>query len=101
MLANLETPDAPIICNGYKDDEFIEMALWATKLGRKVIIVVEKPSELDTIIRLSRRLARQAAASASGPSWPPAGGASGRAPAGTSSKFGLFPIGDPRRHRAS
>jgi arginine decarboxylase len=47
---------APIICNGYKDDEYIEMALWATKMGRKTFIVVEKPSELDLIVKWSKRL---------------------------------------------
>ena len=60
VLASMENLDAPVICNGYKDDEYIEMALWATKLGRKVIIVVEKPSELDLIIRWAKKLQRQA-----------------------------------------
>lgn len=56
VVASLDTKGAPIICNGYKDTEFIEIALWALKLGRKVFIVVEKPSELDTIIKVSARL---------------------------------------------
>ena len=34
VLASNENLDAPTICNGYKDDEYIEMALWGTKLGR-------------------------------------------------------------------
>jgi len=45
--------DAPIVCNGFKDDEFIEMALLAQKMGRQVFIVVEKYSELETILRYS------------------------------------------------
>jgi arginine decarboxylase len=40
VLASLDNLEAPIVCNGYKDDEYVEMALWATKLGRKVFIVV-------------------------------------------------------------
>ena len=43
--------DMPIICNGFKDDEFIEMALLAQKIGRTVIPVVEKYSELEMILR--------------------------------------------------
>lgn len=46
--------DTPIICNGFKDDEFIELAMWAQRLGRNVIPVVEKYSELEQIVRISR-----------------------------------------------
>ncbi|MDX1950541.1 MAG: biosynthetic arginine decarboxylase [Verrucomicrobiota bacterium] len=45
-----------IICNGYKDATFIKMALMGTKLGRKVIMVVEKLSELKQIIGLSKQV---------------------------------------------
>lgn len=45
-----------IICNGYKDCEFIKMALLGTKLGKKVIMVVEKLEELRQIIAVSRQL---------------------------------------------
>src|SRR5437868_1880523 len=45
-----------IICNGYKDGNFIRMALLGTKLGRKVIMVVEKLEELRQIITVSRQL---------------------------------------------
>src|SRR4029077_8857390 len=45
-----------IICNGYKDCEFIKMALLGTKLGKKVIMVVEKLEELKQIISVSRSL---------------------------------------------
>jgi arginine decarboxylase len=45
-----------IICNGYKDSDFIRMALLGTKLGRKVIMVVEKLEELRQIINVSKQL---------------------------------------------
>ncbi len=47
------TLDLPIICNGFKDDEFIRLALHAQRLGRTVIPVVEKVSELDLILRIA------------------------------------------------
>jgi len=45
-----------IICNGYKDCDFIKMALLGTKLGKKVIMVVEKLEELRQIITVSKQL---------------------------------------------
>jgi arginine decarboxylase len=45
-----------IICNGYKDTEFIKMALLGIKLGKKVIMVVEKLEELRQIINVSKQL---------------------------------------------
>jgi hypothetical protein len=45
-----------IICNGYKDAEFIKMALLGIKLGKKVIMVVEKLEELRQIISISKQL---------------------------------------------
>ena len=45
-----------IICNGYKDAEFIKMALLGTKLGKRVIMVVEKLEELKQIIAISKSL---------------------------------------------
>jgi arginine decarboxylase len=45
-----------IICNGYKDCDFIKMALLGTKLGKKVIMIVEKLEELRQIISVSRQL---------------------------------------------
>src|SRR5215472_14011438 len=45
-----------IICNDYKDPEFIRMALLGTKLGKKVIMVVEKLEELRQIISVSKQL---------------------------------------------
>jgi arginine decarboxylase len=49
-----------IVCNGYKDAAFIRMALLGTKLGRKVIMVVEKLEELRQIISVSRQLGVEA-----------------------------------------
>ncbi len=43
-----------LICNGYKDEDYIRLALMGRKLGKKVIVVIEQLSELEMIIRLSR-----------------------------------------------
>lgn len=53
LLAVVAMTDAetPIICNGFKDEEFIRMALLAQRLGRTVIPVVEKVVELDLILK--------------------------------------------------
>jgi len=56
VLSELEDPDAIIICNGYKDAEYIETAMMAQSLGRRPFLVVEKPSELDLIVRTAERL---------------------------------------------
>ncbi|HKA00336.1 MAG TPA: biosynthetic arginine decarboxylase [Candidatus Solibacter sp.] len=48
--------DTPIICNGFKDDEYIEMAMLAQKVGRKIIPVVEKYTELHLILKYSARV---------------------------------------------
>src|SRR5689334_22323569 len=45
-----------IVCNGYKDANFIRMALLGTKLGKKVIMVVEQLDELRQIIAISKQL---------------------------------------------
>ncbi|HET9552512.1 MAG TPA: biosynthetic arginine decarboxylase [Anaeromyxobacteraceae bacterium] len=46
-------PEALTICNGYKDDEFLRLALLGRKLGRKVIVVIEKLSELPALLRIA------------------------------------------------
>lgn len=46
-------PQMPIICNGFKDDEFIQIAMFAQQIGRTVIPVVEKFTELEKIVRLA------------------------------------------------
>ena len=48
--------DSLIICNGYKDEEFIELALLAQKMGRKIIIVIEKMNELKITAKIAKRL---------------------------------------------
>ncbi|MGI6242253.1 MAG: biosynthetic arginine decarboxylase [Prevotella sp.] len=48
--------DAIIICNGYKDESYIELALLAQKMGKRIFIVVEKLNELDIIARVAKRL---------------------------------------------
>ncbi|HKI97943.1 MAG TPA: biosynthetic arginine decarboxylase [bacterium] len=52
-LATLETPGALIICNGFKDPSYIRMALLAQRLGKTVLLVVEKLSELPQILRIA------------------------------------------------
>jgi arginine decarboxylase len=48
--------DTPIICNGFKDDEYIEFVMLAKKIGRQIIPVVEKYTELDLILKHSQRV---------------------------------------------
>src|ERR1700693_2671191 len=48
--------ETPIICNGFKDDEYIEMAMLAQKMGRQIIPVVEKYTELHLILKYSQRV---------------------------------------------
>ncbi|HEY9124042.1 MAG TPA: biosynthetic arginine decarboxylase, partial [Bacteroidales bacterium] len=48
--------DSLIICNGYKDEDYIELALLAQKMGRRIFLVVEKLNELKLIANISRRL---------------------------------------------
>jgi len=55
-LALLENRKALLICNGYKDEEFIELALMGRRLGKQTIIVVEQLSEIDAIIRIAKRM---------------------------------------------
>ena len=56
VLANMDNPESLIICNGYKDEEFIELALLAQKMGKRIFIVVEKMNELHLIADLSKRI---------------------------------------------
>lgn len=80
---------ATIVCNGYKDREYLELAMIGQQLGHRVFIVVEKLSELDHIIALSRELgvrpllgARVRLTHASAGKWADTGG--------EKSKFGLM-----------
>jgi arginine decarboxylase len=51
VLAVANGSETPIICNGFKDDEFIQMAMLARKIGKDIIPVVEKFTELETIVK--------------------------------------------------
>ena len=48
--------DSVIVCNGYKDENYIELALLAQKMGKQVFLVVEKLNELHLTIKLAKRL---------------------------------------------
>jgi arginine decarboxylase len=56
VMAMLDDEEALIVCNGYKDEEYIETALMASKLGRTVLIVVEKYSELSLIAEVAKKV---------------------------------------------
>jgi arginine decarboxylase len=58
LLAVLAIADnkTPIICNGFKDDEYIEMVMLAKKIGRQIIPVVEKYTEMSLITRYAQKV---------------------------------------------
>ncbi len=56
VLALQDDPEALVICNGYKDDAFLELALLSRKLGRNTIIVLEQPDELERVLRIADRI---------------------------------------------
>lgn len=55
-LALLDTPGALLICNGYKDREYIETAMLSQRLGQTAIIVLEQIEEVDLVINASQQL---------------------------------------------
>jgi arginine decarboxylase len=55
-LSMIQSPESLIVCNGYKDEEFINLGLHAIKLGYKCFFVIETPSEVDLILRQSAAL---------------------------------------------
>jgi len=55
-LALLDTPGALLICNGYKDREYIETAMLSQRLGQTAMIVIEQIEEVQLIINASRQL---------------------------------------------
>ena len=80
--------DSIIVCNGYKDQSYIELALLAQKMGKRIFIVVEKLNELDIIARAAKKLGvkpnlgiRIKLASSGSGKWQESGG--------DASKFGL------------
>jgi arginine decarboxylase len=56
VLAYNTNPNSLTILNGYKDEEFIRLSLLGRKLGRKVVVVIEKYSELLLLVKLSKEL---------------------------------------------
>ncbi|MBD5202364.1 MAG: biosynthetic arginine decarboxylase [Bacteroides sp.] len=56
VLATNIKENALIICNGYKDQNYIELALLAQKMGRRIFLVVEKINELKVIADIAKRL---------------------------------------------
>lgn len=56
VLAVNTSEDSMIICNGYKDENYVELALLAQKMGRHIYLVVEKLNELKLIASVARRL---------------------------------------------
>ena len=55
-LAHMHDSEGYIICNGYKDEEFIDLALHSQKMGLKIMLVLEMPSELSLILERSRKI---------------------------------------------
>ncbi len=55
-LALQENPDALILCNGYKDKAYIETALLAQKLGRHVIIIMDRVAEMEMVLAAAAEL---------------------------------------------
>ncbi|MCI9606589.1 MAG: biosynthetic arginine decarboxylase [Muribaculaceae bacterium] len=56
VLATNIADNALIICNGYKDEKFVELALLAQKMGRHIFLVVEKLNELELIAAVAKRI---------------------------------------------
>jgi arginine decarboxylase len=84
----MATNETPIVCNGFKDAEYVEMAMMAQKMGRRIIPVVEKYTELGLILEYARKVGvrpnigmRVKLASRGGGRWQSSGG--------YRSKFGL------------
>lgn len=56
VLALTDRTDHLIVCNGYKDEEYLYLALMGQKLGHEVIIVIEKISEVDLLLKVADEL---------------------------------------------
>ncbi|HVG94333.1 MAG TPA: biosynthetic arginine decarboxylase, partial [Planctomycetota bacterium] len=55
-LSHRLNPDALIICNGYKDAAYVRLALRGVELGKRVVLIVEKPQEVGLILRVSKQV---------------------------------------------
>ena len=49
-------PEALLCCNGFKDEDFIRLALWGRRLNKNVVITLEKYSELERVLKVSREM---------------------------------------------
>ncbi len=56
VLALSESADHVIVCNGYKDEEFMRLALMGQRLGHEVFIVIEQVSELDVLLKVAAEM---------------------------------------------
>ena len=56
VLAIQDNPEALLVCNGYKDRRYIELALMAKRVGRRPVIVIEKPSEIALVLDVAEEL---------------------------------------------
>ncbi|HSY84473.1 MAG TPA: biosynthetic arginine decarboxylase, partial [Gemmatimonadaceae bacterium] len=90
VLALSEASDHTIVCNGYKDSEFMRLAMMGQKLGHEVFVVIEQLSELDVLLQAADEIGvtptagvRVKLASAGSGRWAQSGG--------EKSKFGLTP----------
>ena len=88
-LALHNNDESLIICNGYKDESYIKLALTGRKMGKKIFLVIEKMSELDEILKITQKLSikpligvRVKLSSKGSGNWEESGG--------DRSKFGLF-----------
>ncbi|MEI8380206.1 MAG: biosynthetic arginine decarboxylase [Planctomycetota bacterium] len=54
-VAQEQSPDSLMLCNGFKDEAFIETAMLAVRAGKRVTIVVEKLNELKTVVKLAQK----------------------------------------------
>ncbi len=88
VLAIHDTPNGLLLCNGYKDTEYIELALLAKKLGLRPIIILEQAHEVKTVLEVAERLGVEAEV---GIRFKPIAKGSGRweSSAGENAKFGL------------
>ena len=56
VIAINTDPESLIICNGYKDEDYIELALLAQKMGKRIFLVIEKLNELKLVTTIAKRL---------------------------------------------
>ncbi len=56
LAMTVEQPDRLVVCNGFKEDRYVEFAMLATKLGRMIIPVIENLEELELVLRHAERL---------------------------------------------